>query len=268
MLHFMSLFWRPNRRRVLSPTKLIEALEPRQLLSGGPVLTGVHLVGSVGAVTSIVLTFNESLDPATAQDPHAYTFGKPIPHSSESGPSLSDFLPFLARPKVRAIKGGKIQFASATYVDANHSVTLAPFKPINARAFFRVLRVFGTGAHAVKDLGGNPLDGNSDGVGGDDAVVRWTMKQNKGVRYRDAGNDHVTLNLRGPGRLYVFKCNTFFNGAWVFVDRPASRTILSGSVQQGANGDGKGVIPELEGAGGIQNELLNNPSFVIQSTEG
>ena len=61
---------------------------------------------------------------------------------------------------------------------------------------------------------------------------------------------------------------TFFNGAWVFVDRPASRTILSGSVQQGANGDGKGVIPELEGAGGIQNELLNNPSFVIQSTEG
>src|SRR5690348_16854323 len=145
MLRLLSLFRRPKPRLNASQPKMIERLESRQLLSGGPVLTGVHLVGSVGAVTSIVLTFNESLDPATAQDPHAYTFGKPLPHSSESGPSLSDFLPFLARPKVRAIKHGKIQFASATYVDSNHSVTLAPYKPINARTFFRVLRVFGTG---------------------------------------------------------------------------------------------------------------------------
>src|SRR5581483_10877426 len=88
MLRLLSLFRRPRPRLNASQPK-IEGLEPRQLLSGGPVLTGVHLVGSVGAVTSIVLTFNESLDPTTAQDPHAYTFGKPIPHSSESGPSLS-----------------------------------------------------------------------------------------------------------------------------------------------------------------------------------
>ena len=231
-------------------------------------LTGVHLVGGPGAVTSVVLTFNESLDPTTAQDPHAYTFGKPLANSSESGPSLSDFLPFLlARPKVRAIKNGKIQFASATYDDATHSVTLAPYKPINGRAFFRVLRVFGTGAHAIKDLAGNALDGNSDGTSGDDAVVRWSMKHNNRIRYLDGDGDRVSLVLRGRGSIFVFKSNTFFTGAWVFIDRPGSNTRLSGSVQQGPNGDGKAVIPELEGAGGIQNGLLNNPSFVIQTTE-
>ena len=268
MSNLKSLFGRRTRRPAASRSNLLEQLEGRRLLSGGPVLTGVHLVGGVGAVTSVVLTFNESLDPVTAQDTHAYTFGKPILNSSESGPSLADFLPFLARPKVRAVKGGKIQFASATYDDATHSVTLAPYKPINARAFFRVLRVFGTGAHAIKDLAGNPLDGNSDGTGGDDAVVRWSMKQNKGLRYRDAGGDRVTLSLRGPGRLYVFKANTFFTGAWVFVDRPATRSILTGSVQLGANGDGKAIIPELEGTGGMQNGLLTNPQFTIQTTEG
>lgn len=268
MLRLKSLFGRPRSACLPAPANMIERLEPRQLLSAGPVLTGVHLVGGVGAVTSLVLTFNESLDPATAQDPHAYTFGKPLPHSSESGPSLSDFLPFLARPKVRAIKNGKIQFASATYDDANHSVTLAPYKPINARTFFRVLRVFGTGAHAVKDLAGNPLDGNSDGVGGDDAVVRWSMKHNARVSYRDGDGDRVNLVLRGRGSIFVFKSHTFFTGAWVFVDRPGSNTRLSGSVQPGPNGDGKAVIPELQGAGGIQNGLLNNPAFVVQTTQG
>jgi len=249
-------------------TRFVEPLESRRLLSGGPVVTGVHIIGAPRAISGIVVTFNESLDPASAQDTQAYRFGRPIPHSSDSsGPSLSDFLPFLGRPKVRLVKQGKIQFSSATYDDATHSVTLTPVRPFNGARFFRVLRVIGSGTHLVKDLAGNPVDGNGDGTGGDDAVVRWAMKHNNRIAYRDGDGDRVTLILHGRGSLYVFKSTTFFTGAWVFVDHPGSNTVLSGNVNQASNGDGKAVIPELEGAGGINNGLASNPQFVIQSTE-
>ena len=267
MLKWKALFDWTRCKSACRETKFVEPLEERRLLSGGPVVTGVHIVGTARAIRGVVVSFNESLDPASAQDTQAYRFGRPIPHSSDQGPSFSDFLPFLARPKVRLIKQGKIQFASATYDDATHSVTLTPYKPFNGAKFFRVLRVIGTGNHIVKDLAGNPVDGNSDGTGGDDAVIRWAKKNNKRIAYRDGDGDRLQLTLRGRGTLYVFKCTTFFTGAWVFVDHPGSNTVLSGSVTQSANGDGQAVIPELEGAGGINNGLATNPQFVIQSTE-
>jgi hypothetical protein len=268
MFNWKALFGLRQRVAVRNETRFVEPLESRQLLSGGPVVTGVHIIGAARAITGIVVSFNESLDPASAQDTLAYRFGRPIPHTSDStGPSLGDFLPFLARPKVRLVKQGKIQFASATYDDATHSVTLTPYKRFNGAQFFRVLRVIGSGTHVVKDVAGNPVDGNSDGTGGDDAVIRWVKKNNNRIAYRDGDGDRVALTLRGRGTLYVFKSTTFFTGAWVFVDHPRANTVLSGNVTQSANGDGKAVIPELEGAGGINNGLANNPQFVIQSTE-
>lgn len=255
------------RRVALESPSTIEPLEQRCLLSGGPVVTGVHFVGSARAVSAVVVSFNESLDPASAQDTQAYRFGRPLPHSSDSGPSLADFLPFLGRPKVRLVKQGKIQFASATYDDSTRSVTLTPYKPFNGKRFIRVLRVIASGTHYVKDAAGNPVDGNSDGTGGDDAVVRWVSKQNKRVVYHDGNGNRVTLSLKGPGTLFVFKSTTFFSGTWAFVYRPSTRTILSGSVAQGPSGNGTTTIMELEGANAIHNNLLTNSQFVVQSTD-
>src|SRR5438105_1899894 len=127
---------------------LWDVLEDRRLLSGapGPVIVGLQLTGSVRAVTGVVVTFNESLDPAAAQDTQAYAFGRMLTKKDDSV-GIGDILPFLSRPRVRAVKAGRVQIASAVYDDATHSVTLHPVAPFNANKFFKFFRASGQGTH-------------------------------------------------------------------------------------------------------------------------
>lgn len=228
-------------------------------------LTDVHLTGPVHAVNGVVLTFNETLDPTSAQDPQAFLFGKPTPqNNSSSGVSIGDILGFLSRPKARLVKLGKIQWSSVSYDGANNTVTLTPIKAFNGQPFIRVLRVKGTGAHALKDPSGNIL------YDGQDGFIRWRAKTGDGkhIQYFDSDGDKVTLSLKGPGQLHLFMRTAGDPDPIVFVDNPKANSILSGKVQQAANGDGLAHINELLGAGGIQNNLLTNPQFMVHSTEG
>lgn len=239
----------------------VEALEPRSLLSGGPSVNSVELTGNVHNITGVVVTFNESLNPATAQDPQAFLFGKPPPPGSNNGFNLGDLLPFLARPHVRSVIAGKIQWSSVTYNDAAHSVTLTPIAPFKAERFMRVLRVKGTGTHVVKDAAGNALDGGAD------SVTRWSFHVGKQVHYIDNDGDAVTLTLRGRGKIYTFIRKSGDPDPTVFVDgvTPASR--LTGTVRPGRGSDGAANIAEVEGLGSISTNLLNNPQFHVQSIE-
>ena len=81
-----------------APTRActIEGLESRVVLSAGPVVTGVELLGRVTAINAVVLTFNESLDPASAQRVASYAFGRPpVAPDNSSDFSIGDlFNPF------------------------------------------------------------------------------------------------------------------------------------------------------------------------------
>src|SRR5439155_20801273 len=70
---------------------VLQTLESRTLLSavatpavdasagvGGPQIIGVHVIGPPTDASGVVVTFNESMDPATAQDKASYVLVKHI----------------------------------------------------------------------------------------------------------------------------------------------------------------------------------------------
>lgn len=269
------LRWLPGRSRarvVPTSTCRVEALEGRQLLSAGPVLTGVTLAGPVSAVNAVVLSFNEPLDPTGAQNLQAYAFGKVGPQNSDNGFSLGDLLPFSTtaasrsnavgastKSRPRLVKAGKIQFASAVYDNAARTVTLTPLAPFRAQAFFRVLRVKGTGANALHDASGNVLNG------GVDQVLNWSMRQGKQVMYLDAAHNRVTLRLRGRGRLFVFLRRRADADPVIFLDSTNAGSTLSGTVKNHGQTGGLTPIAEIDGDPSLAASLQRNPSFQVQS---
>lgn len=258
-----SLFRRHGRRGSSSYRRPVERLESRHLLSTGPALADVHLVGSLHALRAVELTFSESLDPTTVQDKLAFQFGKPTPQSSSNGISIGDILGFLGRPKAKLVKSGKIQWSSVTYDDTTHTVMLTPIKPFNGQPFIRVLRVKGSGPHTLKDLAGNAL------YGGQDGFIRWKLKTGDGkhVQWVDADGDQVKLTLKGPGQLATFLRINGDPDPFVFVTGAKAKSVLTGTVKASGRGDGVANIAELEGVGGGTTNLLSSTSFKVNSTE-
>jgi len=240
---------------------MIEGLEPRRLLSAGPAIAAVHMLGSVARANGIVLTFNAPLDPTTAQSPASYVFGKPTPkNTSDNGIDLGNILGFLSRPKTPPVKAGKIQFLGARYDDATQSVTLTPVKAFNLWKFFRILRIKGTGDNAVKDLAGNPLNG------GTDSVLHWDRTRGKTLRYSDSDGDKVTLKLKGPGTLYAFLHKSGDPFPTIFLSNTKlGKSTLTATVQQSPTGDGIAHIAQLSGPVPPTTNLLTDPHFDIQS---
>lgn len=242
-----------------APRPAFEPLESRRMLSTAPSPTGMVITGTIHAATSIVIAFNEPLDPTTAQDTAAYSFGR-IPPSGSSSSSLGDILGFLAkRPKV--IKAGKVQFSSAVYDDTNNTVTLTAVAPFNAQEYFRILRVRGTGHDVVTDPQGDALNG------GKDTVIRWSTHFGKAVRYTDADGDRVVLQLKGPGKLYGFERRTGDPDPILFVTGTNSKSVLTGTIRQGRLGNGVTDIAEILGAETVQTNLFASPQFVIGAVE-
>ena len=255
----MSLSWwsrRPVRRQGRWDAAAVEPLERRSLLSAGPAVTGIELFGPAGAIDSVVLSFNESLNAATAQNVKAYSFGKPPPQSN-NGFNLGDLLPFAGKPKAAAVIAGKVQFQSAVYDDSAHTVTLTPKAPFSAIKVFRILRVRGAGANAIKDVAGNPLDG------GIDAVWKWVKRQGKQISYTDSDGDHVSITLHGPGTLYAFVRRFGGGDPALFVASTKPNSVITGIVHRARTGNGSAAIGEIQGLEGVHNNLLNNPSFII-----
>jgi hypothetical protein len=260
------LFRRKQQQPPVRPRRFIEGLESRDLFSTGPQLTDIHLTGRVRAVTSVVLSFDQPLDPTSAQTIQAYQFGRVIPAGSNdsSGLSLGNILGGLlglAKPKTPLIKNYKVQFTSATYDDPTRTVTLAPLRPFNAVTWFRILRVYGAGANAVTDASGNPLNGGSN------TYVHWFPHIGNTFTYRDADNDLVTLRLKGRGQMFVFLQTNSDHAPTVFINGGNARSLLTGRVIQAQTGDGVAIIPEVQGVGTVQTDLTTNGMFDVLSTE-
>lgn len=252
----------PLTRYQSTSRPLFQHLESRHLLSAGPQLAGIELLGNADACTGVVLTFDRALDPARATDARAYVVGRTPPSPGSSGSSLlGDIFGFAKR--VNPIKHGKVQIASATYDDASHSVTLVPVSPFKEWKYFRILRVRGSGPYALTDAAGNAFDGNGDGTGGDDLVVNWRTRRGKQIHYVDSDGDKVTIGLRGPGVMFVTQQPHGSPIPLIFIEHTKAKSVLSGTVIAGKNGNGIAKIAQVSGFSGTSDTILTNSQFDV-----
>lgn len=250
----MSAMARTSSPRV-SPSP--EALEPRVLFAG-PALVAVHFTGSEHEVASVVLTFTDSLDPASAQNTGAYFVGRNTPGTKDAfwDPlDLNDNSP----------QTDRIALQSAVYDDATRTVTLTPATAFNVMDRLRRIRVSGRGASAVRDAAGVPFDGNRDGVPGDSGVMRLRVQATKTVVFRDADGDRARVKLTGPGKIVSITAKRRQTPPILFLNRTnALKTGVTGFVVRNRRtGDGVATIRQLSGTAFAAVAILTNPSFRI-----
>ena len=259
----------------------MEALECRRLLSGvagaveplaepladtaGPQLVRLHLVGPYDAVTQLVLTFNEPLDPATAQDTAAYQVLRRIHREDDDDGGLIEN-PFDDGDGADT-DIVRVRFDSAVYDDAARSVTLTAANPFRADKRFRNFRIAGGNERALKDVSGNLLDGDADGTAGDPVVMTFKSRRGGRLTLRDTDGDRATLRLRGPGRMFTLlhrKPRRVPSDPLIFLDRTRpDRSELSGTVRPGRNGDGVVDIEQITGIATANVTFLSDPAFRI-----
>jgi len=257
----MYKFFRRAATETTRTSATVEGLERRTLLSAGPVLTGIRVLGPVAKAYGVVLSFDSSLDVASAQDTSNYVFGHATHSSSDNGVDIGTILGFLAVRRGPAVKNGKVQFLGAQYDDTDHTVTLTPVKPFNVWKFFRILRVKGTGNDPVTDLAGNPLNG------GEDSVLHWKPLRGQIIRYSDSDGDRVTIKLKGPGKLYAFFHKSGDPFPTIIVTQTkAGKSSLTGTVVQSPTGDGIAHIAQLTGSVPTNTNMFSNTQIDVQST--
>ena len=121
----------------------------------------------------------------------------------------------------------------------------------------------GSGPYALTDANGNPFDGNGDGTGGDDLVVNWHTRRGKQIHYVDSDGDKVTIGLRGPGVMFVTQQPHGNPIPLIFIEHTNARSVLSGTVIAGKNGDGVAKIDQLSGFIGSSDTILTNNEFNV-----
>jgi uncharacterized repeat protein (TIGR01451 family) len=148
----------------------------------GPTVTSVHRFGFHCKPTSLVLTFDEPLDPARAQ--------------------------VLANYQLAALDGprGTIRIGSAVYDPATRTVTLRPVQRLYLYHRFR-LTVVGTGPRGLTDASGNLLDGQKTGHPDSDfattlsaANLMLTAAEQRDARLM---RDIESLSVKYPGLAHL-----------------------------------------------------------------
>jgi hypothetical protein len=264
-----------TRHRSSATTASVEGLEGRSLLSAavmaappvsaaeepdvtGPMLVKEQLLGpDPRGVLGVVLTFNEPLDEASAEDLDHFRVGKGTDRRQHNDDD-----------RFRGNEGGLVAFQSAVYDPANFTVTLTAQEPFNIVRRLRTIRVLGRENDAVRDVAGNALDGDGNGRPGGDSVQQYTFRRAGRVSYGERDRDSVTLTLRGPGQLWVVrktregKVVARGDALRVYIDRgdPAS-SILTGRVT--GQGNGVAIIDELVNASTAQVQIATDPAFQI-----
>lgn len=238
----------------------VEGLESRRLCdTTGPMLVKEQLVGSDPRnVEAVVLTFNEPLDEASAEDREHYRIGvrtdRRQNYDDDDAPNSHG--------------NGLLRFESAVYDPVALTVTLIPVEPFNITRQFRTIRVLGRENKSVRDVAGNRLDGNADGRPGGDQIEKFTFRRGGNVPYGELDGDNVTLRLNGPGRLWVLRKTqggrvlNRGDALRVYIeDASPTRTIVTGKV--GGSGNGVAVIDELVNTSTAQVQFIGDPAFQI-----
>jgi streptogramin lyase len=123
----------------------------------GPRVKSLKRFGIHSQPTTLVLTFNEALDPARAQNLANYSLVTAVLHGHT------------------VVTGQAIPINQAVYNSAAHTVTLFPAQQLNVHLLYQ-LTVNGTAPDGLTDTLGRLLDGNGSGKQGSNYVALITAR--------------------------------------------------------------------------------------------
>jgi hypothetical protein len=155
----------------------------------------------------------------------------------------------------------RLAVESATYDPASRTVTLRASKRLKENQFYEV------NAHTSRETGirstdFETLDGNLDGfssgtLSSSDDYQAYLARGNK-ITYFDQDGDQVRFNLKGAGRMELFRLATRTADELRLIGTDATNSVLSGDVKGSRTGDGDGdgraVLDQLTGTP-VRNEL-------------
>ena len=169
---------------------------PPSVNTDGPQITDVLRYGYHEMPTTIVLAFNQALDPATADKATNYRIIGP--------------------------KGRDIRVKSAVYNAATDTVTLHPTQRIDIHYRYELI-VDGTAAGGVTNTNGLLLDGTDSGKPGSNYRAPLTWRNlvldppaAKTVHRTKAEAPHVKVNSEAAAHVVIRKTTPFTNGARAF----------------------------------------------------
>ena len=129
---------------------------------------------------------------------------------------------------IKLANGKALPIASITYDPATFSVTIVPQAPLPGSQYVQI-QVNGTGPVAIRDLAGNLLDGDSNGVAGSNYVASFA--QGRKLKYTDSSGSTVTLQLKGPGYLEQVRDSSGNGVSLNLVGMVPHRTTLQGHIK-------------------------------------
>jgi uncharacterized repeat protein (TIGR01451 family) len=228
----------PTGGAILGPTASavlrIQDLDPNFT---PPRVSSLTWAGSPAAITSLTLHFTAPLDPTYATDAADYHL-------------------------VKLVGGVSIPIASIRYDSAQFAVTIVPQAPIPSRQYSQI-QLVGLGPAAIRDIAGNILDGDGNGVPGSDYTV--TFAQGTRLKYVDNGGNTVTLKVRGPGYLQQVLDASGSGIVLNLVGMVSHRTTLTGRIKPHKRSSGQTDLGTITGLGqfGDVKVLLKAPPFRV-----
>ncbi len=216
-----------------------------------PTVVDVFFVGPGVDPIGLAVTFSEPIDPNGAIIPFAYSI---VSAGVDQIPGTPDDVPQT--------------IADISYNPATLTVAMVTTTALNQGTTFAFAIDGVTEAFAIRDAGGNFLDGDGDGVAGGFYIT--TLRRSNSESYVDINGDRVQLILQGGGTLELVQ-NLQTGSVSVEVLNPIPGvSVLSGSVVNppGPLGDGITVIASLTGittpAGNVIVNLSTPPFFITE----
>ena len=209
----------------------------------GPEIAHFGLTGPSRGITGAVIKFNEDLDTASAENLANYRF---VGIDRDGAKQPVTFTDAAYDPNTRCVR-----------------LTATPFVQTNLKRFTFAAR--GKAPDGIKDTAGNFLDGNGNGTGGDNAVLKFAVLSGTEITIKDTDGDRATITIEGGGSIDASTLlgKTRRTQFWI-LDPIALRSTLRGAVRP--RGNGIVVIAEIIGLDKKEfTPLLSNPAFRVNT---
>ena len=207
---------------------------------------GLDWTGSAKSITSLVLSFNDPLVAANADNPANYA------------------LVNVGRDGIFGTRDDRtVSLLNPAYNASNWTVTLTPVSPLPVNQFFHLF-VNGTSPSGLVDLAGGQLSGAGPGQPGTSYTAM--LAQGTNLRYYDAQGDKVTLTLKKGGYLKDTVSSSGEGARLIVVGEHPRRTVLTGELVKAKHSAGLPTLGyTIYGMGEFGDVQVNmkDPPFVV-----
>ena len=212
-----------------------------------PEVQSLTWAGSSRSITSLTVSFSEPLDPHYAMIPADYQL---------VAPGLGNMV---------------VPLTPQSYNASTFSVTLGPSVALPSGQFYYI-QIVGSGPSAIRDIGGNLLDGAGNGNSGSN--YQASFAQGTQLKYLDGSGNKVSLKLTGSGYMEQVRDASGDGVVLGLVGVKAHHATLSGTVKapvfhavrkaKAAHATELGTIEGLGNFGDVK-VLLTSPPFYVKS---